>query len=136
MKRQMKLAALAVLTLTTATACPRRVEVESEPNRFEAAPAQIEMSGAYDYVVEFDSGETTSGPMTVRRSGDTYAVDIVSEMGEVTTSNVRRTGNTLAMDTHTPGGAGTIQLTWESADLVTGSVFIGETIRLRATRQQ
>ena len=33
MKRRMQLAALALLTLASATACPRRVEVESEPNR-------------------------------------------------------------------------------------------------------
>ena len=45
MKRMLKTGALLVLVVTTATACPRRVEVESEPNEPEyqrSAPQSTE----------------------------------------------------------------------------------------------
>ena len=132
MKRLSSYAALALAVL--AIGCSRGTQVESEPSRAEAFA--IDIVGVYDYVASFDSGEHTGGPMTVTRSGDAYAVDFVTDMGEVTTSNVVRTGDTLTMDTMTPGGAGRIELAWQDGDHVTGSVFIGETITIRATRRQ
>ena len=124
----------AVLAALLAVACSRGVQVESEPSR--ADVPEIDVVGLYDYVATFDNGESTSGPMTVARSGAGYTVDFLTDMGEVTTSNVRRDGNRLIMDTVTPGGAGTIELTWQSRDEVAGSVFIGETINIHATRRQ
>ena len=140
MKRTMKTGAVLALTLLAATACTRRVQVESEPNQpnynqTSAAPAEVDVVGIYEYTATFDSGESTGGPMTIARAGQGYTVDFTTDMGEVTTSNVRRDGNKLTMDTVTPGGAGTIQLEWQSANEVTGSVFIGETIQIRATRR-
>ena len=140
MNRTMKTTAVLALTLFATAACTRRVQVESEPNEpryleTTSAPAEIDVVGVYDYVAMFDSGEHTDGPMTIAHAGDVYTVQFVTEMGEVTTSNVRRVGNRLTMDTMTPGGAGTIQLEWQDANAVVGSVFIGETIALRATRR-
>lgn len=135
MKSMMRTGALLALTVLAATACTRRVQVESEPNNQLQSTAPVEMTGVYEYVATFDSGETTRGPMTITRDGAGYAVDFVTEMGEVTTSNVRREGNKLRMDTMTPGGAGTIELEWQDANVVVGSVFVGESIGIRATRR-
>lgn len=135
MKNVMKTSALLVLVVA-ASACTRRVQVESEPNEPQYMQSTaIDVDGVYDYVATFDSGEHTGGPMTVARAGDGYTVDFTTDMGEVTTSNVRRVGNTLHMDAMTPGGAGTIQLEWQNANVVVGSVFVGETINIRATRR-
>ena len=138
--KTMRTTALLALTLLATAACTRRVQVESEPdnpnqNQMQSVAPAIDVSGVYDYVATFDSGESTQGPMTIARAGATYTVGFVTEMGEVTTRNVRREGNTLRMDTTTPGGDGTIVLDWQDANLVTGEVFIGETIHLRATRR-
>lgn len=141
MKGMIRSVSLLALVLVTATACTRRVQVESEPNEprymqsSSVAPAEIEMAGVYDYVADFEGGERTEDVMTVRRSGDGYAVDIVSELGEVTTSDVRREGNTLTMDAMTPGGPGRVELTWKNANELTGEVYIGDVIRLSATRR-
>lgn len=140
MIRRVKLTALAVLLLTTA-ACPRNVQVESEPNRFEAAaataPAEIDVVGVYDYRVEA-GGDVITGPMTVSRTADGgYAVRFVMNDGnEVPTRNVRRNGDTLSMDATTPGGDGTVTLRWTDANTVEGDVFIGEFIPIHASRRQ
>lgn len=143
MKRIVKHAALLSLVLLTATACPRQVQVESEPDQPDymqssaAAAADVDMVGVYDYVVDM-GGEEITGPMTVTRSPEgAYAVSVVMDNGErVVTRNVRRDGNDLNMDIVTPdGGSGTVMLEWMSADEVEGEVFIGETLRIHATRR-
>lgn len=138
-KRIMNHAALLALALLTATACTRRVQVESEPNEpsYMQSTAAIEMAGTYDYVVMTAQGEVESGPMTVTRAGDSYAVrfGMTQAGGEVVGRNVRREGNTLSMDADTPAGAGTLELTWQSRNEVTGSGFFGETLSIRATRR-
>ena len=138
MKRAMKTTAVLALTLFATAACTRRVQVESEPNEpryLQTTAAEIRIEGVYDYVAAFPDGSTTSGPMTIARAGESWSVDFRTEHGQVTTSNVRREGNTLRMETMTPGGPGTIELTWESSDAVVGEVFIGDVLSLRATRR-
>lgn len=127
---------LALLVLS-ASACTRRVQVESEPSRSEvtvSSAATIEIAGVYDYVVPLDDGDAT-GTMTITRAGAGYAVAMTSNMGGVTASNVRRTGNTLNMDVSTPGGDGAVEITWQSRDRATGRVFLGEVLRMNLTRR-
>lgn len=130
---------IAALFLSTATACTRRVQVESEPNRMEAAAASasamMDVAGAYDFVVDIGDEDAT-GVMTVVPAGDGYAISMTSNMGGVTTRNIRRAGNTFTMDATTPGGEGSIELTWQSRDQVRGMVFLGEVYNLTATRRQ
>lgn len=142
MKRMMKSGALLTFVLFTATACPRNVQVESEPNQpnymqsASVAPAEIDMVGTYEYVVTMSDGDIR-GPMTVTRAADgTYAVRFVMQDGTVVpTRNVVRNGAELTMDASTPGGPGTVTLEWQDADTVEGEVFIGEFLDLRATRR-
>ena len=142
MKRMMKTMAVLALALLAATACTRRVQVESEPNRPSylqtAAPSTgIEVVGVYDYLV-VAGADVITGPMTVTRASDgAYAVAFVMDDGRsVPTRNVRREGNSLMMDATTPAGEGTVTLTWVNANEVEGQVFIGETLDLEATRRQ
>lgn len=132
----MKRIAVVALVVLSATACTRRVVVESEPNRFEAgAQSMIDMTGTYDYVVEL-GGQQAVGPMTVTRDAEgAYAIRMTSNMGAVSVHNVRREGNTLTMDARTPGGDGAVELTWQSADEVTGMLFLDEVYNMRATRR-
>ena len=141
MKRTMKTGALLALMLLTATACTRRVQVESEPNQpnynqTSAVNAEVDVVGVYDYVVEMSSGDIT-GPMTVTRLADGgYAVTFVMQDGQpVPTSNVRRRGAEMSMDVDTPGGMGSVSIEWLSRDRVEGEVFLGETLPFRATRR-
>ena len=126
-------ARLLVLIALVAVGCSRGARVEAGPASSEIVA--IDITGMYDYVATFDSGETTSGPMTIARTGSGYTASFLSEMGEVTTSNVERSGDKLTMDAMTPGGPGRIELTWQNANELTGSVFLGDEIRLRATRR-
>ena len=141
MKRTMRTGAVLALALIAATACTRRVQVESEPSQpnyiqTSAVPAAVEVVGQYDYVVEMSSGDIT-GPMTVTRLADGgYAVTFLMQDGqEVPTSNVRRRGAEMSMDVETPGGMGSVNIEWTSANVVEGEVFLGETLPFRATRR-
>lgn len=136
MRGIVKAAAVAVLVVATATACTRRVQVESEPNRSQATAATIDIAGTYDFVVDLppQQGDAT-GVLSVNRTGDAYMVSMTSNMGAVTTRNVRRVGNTLTMDANTHAGEGAIELTWQSRERVNGIVFLGEAYNLTATRR-
>ena len=137
MHGSLKVTAIAVLAIASAAGCTRRVVVESEPNRYEAAaPAELDISGVYDFVVEVGDQDAV-GEMTITRSsaGAGWDVAMTSNMGGVYPSNIRRSGNTLTMDAETPGGPGTIELTWLSRDEVTGMVFLGEVYNMTATRR-
>ncbi|HUF12451.1 MAG TPA: hypothetical protein VMN78_05060 [Longimicrobiales bacterium] len=123
--------------LLSANACTRRVQVESEPSRYEASAqpaASIDVVGLYDYVVPLDGGDAV-GTMTVTRASDSYAVAFTTNIGDVTTRNVRRNGNTLTMDISTPNGEGALEITWQSRDRATGSVFLGEALRMNIVRR-
>ena len=141
---RVKTVALLALTLLAASACTRRVQVESEPNQpsnnlqtSEAQPAEVDMVGVYDYRVEA-GGDVITGPMTVTRAADgAYGVAIAMDDGNtVPTRNVRRSGNNLSMDVSTPGGEGSVTLRWTSANDVEGDVFLGDIIPITATRRQ
>lgn len=141
MKRTMRNGVLLAVVLLSAAACTRRVQVESEPNepnymQSSVAPAEIEKTGVYDYVVDLPNGVIT-GPMTVTRAADgNYAVHFLMDDGqEVPTRNVRSTPTGLTMDVTTPGGEGAVMLEWVSATEVEGEVFIGETLPFSATRR-
>ena len=128
-------ALIAVLSIL-AVACSRSVQAESEavPSQT-TAPAQFDVVGTYDYIVDLPDEDAT-GPMTVTRAADgSYGVTVISHMGDVALRNVRRAGNTLTMDASTPGGEGTIELTWESRDRASGIVFLGEAFTMVATRR-
>lgn len=123
MRRAMKTTGLMVLVVLGTTACPRRVEVESEPNRYEASAA-LDVTGSYDYTVNVD-GDLVPGRIDVVRVGDAYRVDMTSQMGAIETRNVRREGDKLIMDASTPGGDAVIELNWTDRDRVTGVGYIG-----------
>ena len=125
MRRAMKTMGLMVLVVLGTTACPRRVEVESEPNRYQAtAVATIDITGTYDYTVDVD-GDLVPGRIDIARAGDGYSVDMTSAMGEIETRNVRREGNRLIMQATTPGGDAELELSWTDRDTLTGIGYIG-----------
>lgn len=99
MKRIIRNASLVVAVALTATACTRRVQVESEPNepRYQEttldAAAAVDVVGVYDYVAEVDNGSgDMTGPMTITRAAG-YAVRFVMQDGGETLpfSATRRT---------------------------------------------
>lgn len=139
MRGTVRTTVLAVLVVVISTACTRRVQVESEPNRSEVRASSvvvIDVAGTYDFVVDLppQQGDAT-GVLSVNRTGDAYMVSMTSNMGAVTTRNVRRVGNTLTMDANTHAGEGAIELTWQSRERVNGIVFLGEAYNLTATRR-
>ena len=73
MKTMLKTTALLTLMVLAASACTRRVQVESEPNEprymqsSSAVPAEIDVVGVYDYVVGAGD-DVETGPMTVTRT--------------------------------------------------------------------
>ena len=127
MRGALKTAALAALVIATATGCTRRVQVESEPSRAEVSAASvgtIDITGTYDYVVDFD-GQRRPGIVTIGRTGSGYDVRMSVQGEPISTRNVRREGNTLTMDATTPGGAATIEMVWRGRDAFTGFGYIG-----------
>ena len=131
--RWMALAAIVVAV----SACGRGYEAEGEPAPDEVTVTQdgaIDVVGLYDYVVPLDNGDAV-GTMTVTRAGDGYSVALTSNIGDVGASNVRREGNALRMDISTPNGTGTLDVTWQTRDRATGSVFLGETLEMFLTRR-
>lgn len=127
MRGRLKAAALAVLLITTAAGCTRRVQIESEPNRNEAgvsSAAAIDIAGTYDYAVEVD-GSSMPGEVVVTRDGDEYRVRMTSSMGAIETRDVRREGNTLTMEATTPAGDADLEMSWRNRNEFVGFGFMG-----------
>lgn len=135
MRAQLKSILVMGLVALSAGACTRRVVVESEPARYDAAAA-LDVTGAYDFVVELPDMDVL-GTMTVTRVGAGYGLRMATNMGDVMdATNIVRDGDTLTFEVDSPAGPASGELNWQSRDAVTGLVFLGgSAMDFRATRQ-